>query len=459
MKFTSSLLALLLMFAPMSMDVAALAQTSAPGTETPVLKSKSELSEGQKLDKARKLKAKSGQGRKDSLAEDRWKKKTEEERRTLLVRFEQLKKLSTEDREVLRQRAGELADQRRSIESTLESGVRSNLDSLPPHERDRILREHQVAELRRAGEELREALDAGPREILEDLIGPRGGPPRPFHKKRDELRGTFSDKAVKRFGELGHLTPDEHKRLLGLPEPERIHEALLIKRNRIEEVIGKLGLPEGVSQKKWQKMLEEPSTERFLKQARKRGFDQHLGPGRPDHPEPGGRKGLGDPDTKRRPKGGLDGEKDSSRLPSGTLGPRGGPKSGSASEGNKRPGGDKAKSDRSGGDGESRGLRDLADVLRPTLEDRLAISELAEGDRQQAMSKRLQKRAAAFLEGHAILTDQERQALNRLSADAYVEFLAELVHERRGLGSRGSRDRGRGKRDESGRGKGGGPRH
>ena len=79
MKFTSSLLAFLLMFAPMSMDVAALAQTSAPGTETPVLKSKGELSGGQKLDKAKKLKGKSGQGRKDSWAEDRWKKKTEEE--------------------------------------------------------------------------------------------------------------------------------------------------------------------------------------------------------------------------------------------------------------------------------------------------------------------------------------------------------------------------------------------
>lgn len=441
MNLCSKLIAVLLLLAPMPMDAAALAQTPTPSAEAPAPKAKDEASKTQKLEDGKKAKDKRGEGQGESSAEERWKSKTEEERRILLDRFEQLRKLSPEDREALRKRAGELEDQRRSLESELDPGVRRNLDDLPPHERSRILREHQIAERRRAGEELREDLDEGPRELLEDLVGRRGGPPRPFDKKRDELRGAFSDKAVKRFGELGDLTPDEQQRLLKLPEPERIREALLIKRTRIQEATAKVGLPEGVSEEQWEKMLEEPSVERFLKKARKRGFDEHLGLGRFDIPERDGRKGPGGPDSERGPRAGPDAERDPSRGPGGP--PRRGPKGGPGPEGSEV---------------KSNGFRELADVLRPTLEDRLATSELPEEDRRQAMSKRLQERAAAFLEGHAILTDEEREALAELSPDAYVGFLAELVRERRGLGPHGSKDRDKGKRADPGRGKDSGPR-
>jgi hypothetical protein len=80
----------------------------------------------------------------------------------------------------------------------------------------------------------------------------------------------------------------------------------------------------------------------------------------------------------------------------------------------------------------------------------MATSELPDADRRKAMSKRLKQRAAAFLKNHAILTEQERAILKELKADDYVKFLAELVHERRGLGPRGPKESG--KRDQPGRG-------
>jgi hypothetical protein len=447
-KFTSKLLAALLLFAPMSMDAGALAQTPVLIEEAPAKESKDEPTKKQGVQDIEP--PKHGERPKDSSAEERWKSKSADERRILLDRFEQLRRLSPEDREALRKRAGELADQRRELESGLEPGVRRNLDDLPPHERSRILREHQVAERRRAGEALRESLDEGPREMVEDLVGQRGGPPRPFHEKRDELRGALSDKVVKHFGELGHLTPEEQQHLLKLPEPERIHEALLIKRTRIKEAVVKLGLPEGVSDKQWKKMLEEPSVERFLKYARKRGFDEHLGLGRFDIPQTGGRKGPGGPDSERAPRGGPDLEREPPRGPDGFPGR--GQKGGPGPGGNEGAGRDQEGPNRhepeAGSD--AKGFRDLADVLRPTLEDRMATSELPDADRRKAMSKRLKQRAAAFLKNHAILTEQERAILKELKADDYVKFLAELVHERRGLGPRGPKESG--KRDQPGRG-------
>ena len=436
MKFTSTLLTAALLLAPLSAiptDAAALAQVTTPVTEAPAAKSKDEPAKGQGVEDPKATKKstdEAGQRPAESTAEQRWKNKSEDERRVLLERYEQLRRLSPEDREALHQRARELADQRRDLESELDPGTRRNLDDLPPHERARILREHQVAERRRAGEELRESLDQGPREMVEDLVDHRGGPPRPFHEKRDELRGVLSDKVVKRFGELGQLSPEEQQRLLKLPEPERIHETLVIKRNRILEGVTKTGLPEGVTDQQWQSMLEEPSVVRFLKLARKRGFDQHLGLGRLDKHEPGGRKGPGGPDSERGPRGGPEG------VPG--RGPGGGP--GSLDEG--RPGKESAGSGRRGSEdtAQDKGFRELADLLRPTLDDRLATSELPFAERRRVMSDRLRQRAAAFLLDHAILSNEERQALKELEEEAYVEYLVELVHERRGLGSRGSKD-------------------
>ena len=419
MKAKTLLLATLLCLVPISMGAMALAQDS--GTEeTPKVEPKKEDL---------------------STPEQRWNSKTDEERQVLLERFEQLRKLSPEDREALKRDAHELAVQRRTLEESLAPERRRDLEKLPPHERQRILREHQIAEHRRVGEELRAELGERPRELVEEMVRRHQGPPRPFHEMRDEMRIEFGDKVVKRFGELGTLTPEEEQRMLALEGPERLEEALRIKRKRIEEAVLVEGLPEGVTQQQWDKMLTTDSVEKFLKKSRKRGFDEHLGlgrfgepgpvgPGRPKgHGEPGGDRSGGPPDRNGDSPG---------RSP---MDPPREPRPDDQVPGPKDP-----------------KLKELSNVLRPTLEDRLAINELPKEERHEQMSKRLKKRAASFLAENATLaetvfTEEERMLLQELDPMDYVDFLVSLVHEQRGLGPRESKER------KGGKGFGGQPGH
>jgi hypothetical protein len=372
-----------------------------------------------------------------SSAEDRWKGKTEAERKVLLERFEALRRLSPEDIETLKLRAAELATQREGYEAKLAPELRDELRGLPPREHDRILRDHQLGEHRRAGEELRASLDEQQRDLVERVFRPQDGhPPRPFHSMREEMRIQFGDKVVRRFGELGQLTPEQETRLLGMTGSERMLEALHIKRKRIEECVVAVGLPEGVTQAKWGKMSEETSVERFLKQARKSGFDEHLGLADPEFDRRRGRDGQDDNGFPGRGDGPPNnpGAQKGANGPNGPKGPDGPRAPGSkGQQGNPKGSGGKAPKGAPPQSAKDLEVRELGNLLRPTLADRLKIQELPFEQRRAEMDRLLRERATGFLKDRSWFPKQELQSLKALDDIKFIKSIHDFVHEHRGL--------------------------
>jgi hypothetical protein len=350
---------------------------------------------------------------KELTPEQRWERMTDDERKVLSERFEALRKLSPEDREALTRRAAELAKQRLDYEARLDPKLRKELGGLPQEERSRILRDHQITQRRRAGEEIRASLEEGPRHLVEEMFERGEGPPRPFHSMRDRLRDELGDKVVKHYGEMGHLTPDEERQLMALSGEELLIQALQIKRKRIEELVLEVGLPEWINQEKWVELQAEPSVEGFLKACRKAGFDEHFGF------DFQGFQGA------ERGHGGVGGPPPGGPRP---LGPDGRPRGDRGREGDSRKGKPQPPTL------EEREIRELGDLLRPTLVDRLACKDLPLLERRAKIDAQLRERAAAFLKGRVWFSEQDSNQVSKRGDGDFVEFLLRFVHERRGLG-------------------------
>jgi hypothetical protein len=403
LKEKSLLLALLLIAVPLALGAHAFVQE----TEVENPKQDQPAPEG-----------KGSQGSKEKVAnrkqspEERWADMTEGERKVLRERFDALREMSPEDRAALKQRAAELEKQRHDYEEGLNPELRKELGGLPLHERTRILRDHQIAQHRRAGEELRESLDEGPRHLVEEMFDHHKGKPRPSHSMRDELRDEFGEKVVKRFGEAGQLTAEEERHLMSLSSRERLVRALTVERKHIEELVLKVGLPKGVSEKKWEKIKAEPSVESFLKKCRKAGLGEHFGLG----PHQGGKPGGRSPE--------LDGPR-----PVGATGVGDSPPNV-----NEREHANKAKATSK----EGVEIRELGDMLRPSLADRLAFKGLPREERRVKMDGQLRARAEAFLEGRAWFPEKSGKSLKGLSNSEFIEHMRKFVHESRGLDRRAS---------------------
>ena len=211
---------------------------------------------------------------------ERWQAKSVDDKRLLVERFQKLRALSSEDRAQLLERAHDLEMERQGYVATLPPQERAHLHSLPPIERTALLREHQIEERRRQGEELRADLGPDQEGWIEDWMhGPR---PRPFHELRRDLRTHLQGRVLDHWNAANNLTPAERKMLDGTPPPERSDALLRIHRERIEAVIEREGLPNDVDRAKWNRARGEERPESFLKRARKLGLDQ-LAP-----PPPGG---------------------------------------------------------------------------------------------------------------------------------------------------------------------------
>lgn len=323
---------------------------------------------------------------------DRWRRMTPEEREQLKERFEALRKMSKEERATLRERSAELEHERRLLEGKLGPDQRERMRRLPPEERDRILREHQVEEHRRAGQSLRQELDPERAAWVDGLVGP--GHPRPMHDARAELRGRIGGRLLERWGQAGTLEEVDRARLEGLAPPERMDELLLIHRERIERVVADEGLPEGVDEAAWTKVQAEVEPERFLKRARKLGLDLLAPP--PGNPGHGWR-----PNWKQ------------------DKGPGEGPPSGPMT-----------------------GKWGLGELLSPTLEDRLAAAALPHAERRARIEAEIAQRVRTKLADPEWMPQLDRAELTDLADSALLEALRDRAGGgRAGRGERGGPER------------------
>ena len=99
-----------------------------------------------------------GQETPEPTALERWQSKSAADKELMLERFEKLRSLSAEDRAQLGERLHDLKRDRARLAEELPPVDRQQLHALPPLERQELLREHQIQELRRHGEELRVGL-------------------------------------------------------------------------------------------------------------------------------------------------------------------------------------------------------------------------------------------------------------------------------------------------------------
>jgi len=313
---------------------------------------------------------------------ERWQKMTPEERAKLKERFDELRKMSPEEREALRARARELETERERLEEKLGPDMRERLRHLPPEERDRILREHQMDERRRAGETVREGLDPERADWVERMMG--HDHPRPSHDLRRELRGKLEDRMIERWHDGGSLDAKERERLMALSPKARVDELLRIHRDRIVKAVDVSGLPEGVKLEKWQKLLAEPKPERFLKQARKLGLDC-LAPPPGDPGQPGAGRGP---------------------MPH-------------EGKGNGRP-------------PFSPAMHELGELLRPTFEDRMDAADKPEEERHVLIDGRVAKRLRERLADSTWLAELERLPLKGLGDGELIDKMRGFMRAQRG---------------------------
>lgn len=201
---------------------------------------------------------------------ERWQSMTEEERVEMKKRFESLRLMTPEQRAELKHRAKDLIKERDGLVRKLGPKFQDRLKGLAPHERNHVLREHQLGERRRAGRSLRKNLDSKNATWVDGMIGP--GMPRPFHELRAEIRGKVEGHVLDRMGDRGDLTGEERQRIEGLSPKKRMSAMLELHRKRIEAVIARDGLPEGVDPAAWSALQSEDKPERFLGGAHKLGL-------------------------------------------------------------------------------------------------------------------------------------------------------------------------------------------
>lgn len=318
---------------------------------------------------------------------ERWQKMSPKERAEMQRRFLELEKMPKARRDGLRKRAREIKLERKRLEKELELGTREKLRRMQPRDRDRILREHQKDQHRRAGQSLREGLDPDRIDWIDQLVGP--GRPHPLQGLRGKLRNGVEDRLVERWQANGDLGPKQRERLKGLTTSERRDELLRIRRQRVIDAVEKMGLPAGVKLEQWQQALQEKRPERFLGKARELGIDR-----------------LG-------------------RKAHGSF---------------KRPGGIKRP---------AQTLRELAEILRPTMADHLETAGVPKGQRRELVDERIAGRVTKRLLDQDWLPDLDRSPLQGLDARSLLATLHRYLESRRPARAKARKPGPRGKLDRA----------
>jgi hypothetical protein len=213
---------------------------------------------------------------------ERWLQKSPAERARLRGLFEELRALSPEEREILRERARLLRELEAGERSGAAPEIREQAALLRGTDEERFWRERTHDRVREQGRRLREEL---PAPLLDEL---RGAPPeaRPLLVERWMRAHPDQHERVvllRLTGELG-LPRGEVDRLLALPPHERRPQVAHLRRRLAE----RRGKPRFLTDGEWQALRGIPDDQRFVDELRRRELPRR-GEGFPRRgPEAGG---------------------------------------------------------------------------------------------------------------------------------------------------------------------------
>ena len=300
---------------------------------------------------------------------ERWERMSKQEREVLRARFEELRRLSPEERAALEERHRGVKSMRERVHGQLSPEVRRKLEQLEPEQRRDFLREELVEEARGRGARIREKL---PREFERELeAAPAERRPQMLE---NFLRRQYEHRAERRLNHLAkqlELPDAERQRIAALPPREQRRELSRLEKERVVRMADTKGAPPpGMQASEWERLRQLPPEAFLDEMMRRRVFE---GP----HASPRG-----------------DGE---AREPSLNKAAR----------------------------------QRLFRLLRPDATERMEFARMPRAERERHVLERVSERALEFLEREALVEPAELERLRGLSGQERMRALRELVRERR----------------------------
>lgn len=301
---------------------------------------------------------------------ERWEQKDPQERELLKSRFDQLKKLSDEERAALEGLARKIKDKKRKARESLPEDVRRRMEDLPPHEREGIFHDHFRDTLRQKGSGVRRLLPEGALDEIE-----REAPSRRALRLDRLLRDhrPITPHDVKRLGKELGINARDLRELDSLAPGELEERALAWNRERIDRCVAEYGLPPGLGDAEYTQMRDLTHAEFFQ---RWRELD-------PPPPYSDAKKRRRDRVTKLTEKG-------------------------------------RELLER---------LRQAHRLAEPTFEERFEHAELSEPERREAMGAVVRRRVIAYLETNGLVSVEDLKAL-RDTKDAHFMSVAHRLFNR-----------------------------
>lgn len=178
----------------------------------------------------------------------RWAAMPEATKERMRSRYAELEQLSAPEQQTLRRRASRMDELARRVYGTLEEDERERLDGLGADKRRELLREMAVAEAQSMGERILEMLPPEDRARLESASAEDR---ELFFLEFDKRQRRRMDEAIEEHGP-DFLHPTDLERLRRLGPDERRGKFLEIVQRRTVRWIETTGLPEGLSERRWQ---------------------------------------------------------------------------------------------------------------------------------------------------------------------------------------------------------------
>ncbi len=189
--------------------------------------------------------------------------RTPQERAHLTERLKKLRRLGPEERRALLDRARSLHEMEKRAHKVAPDDLRRRLRA-DPQKAPLVWRHHFESELRSHGRRQVEKLPPEVRRRLRNAT--------PEERQRILRRVQSKHMDLKRLGRTLNLDPAEIKRIEGLGAKERSAAYLGLRRQLIEFVVKRDGLPKGLTLKEWKRLRSLPDIE-FFRALRERGFD------------------------------------------------------------------------------------------------------------------------------------------------------------------------------------------
>jgi len=338
-------------------------------------------------------------------ARERWARMSPQEREQMQQRFEKFKRMDpAQQREII---------ERWQHVQRLERGTREvlhgELSKLQPEQQRECVRGYVGRELYERGRAMRDLL---PPDLLAKI---ESAPPeeaeRLLREFKEHMLAERADRALFDLGRELALDPIEIERLRSLPEEQRRAEMFVLRRRQIEQRIARDGMPSWLTQQEWDELraLEAPKfCERWCARSRQFGFgshdqrsDQHHGDWNGEHSveHNGDREHGRDRDGEHRfggrgegdPRGARDGDPQTPRL-------------------------------------SPERVHEVLEQLRPDPKWFVELSKLAPEERRAAIETRLRERLLEVL-GSApdLATPQEIEALRALQGRDFFEAVQQRM--------------------------------